>query len=172
MVVSPFSAFQEAIEGGLGGRYRDPRVLYSTTQSGDFCSEHSSMSKDYVRGKPAFDRLNANKTNYDLATSDSHYDLRTTSHAHHADPKTWEVHRGFEQPVVGGWTKANGAYCVDEASRGVSAPRLQLRLSLTLPHPSRRCLVVFIVVSFAPYLRAFSGEAAAAKAPWGFSSTS
>jgi len=77
------------------------------------------LSKEYVKGKPAFDRQVASKTNYSLASQPGHYDLRATSHAHHADPKSWEVRRGYEQPVIGGWTKANGDYCVDEASRGV-----------------------------------------------------
>ena len=120
-----------SIEGGVGGRYRDPAVLYNTTSGNDFCPASSSMSKEYVRGKPAFDRLNANKTNYSLATQESHYDLRTTSHVLHAEPSSWPIRRGFEQPTVGGWTKANGAYCVDEASRGVSfAPWQTLWLAL------------------------------------------
>lgn len=77
------------------------------------------LSKGYVKGMPAFDRLNASKTNYSLASQPGHYDLQATSHAHHADPKSWAPRRGFEQPAVGGWTKPNGEYCADEASRGV-----------------------------------------------------
>lgn len=110
--ISQARIFQE------GGRYADPAVIYNTTYRSDHSSSTSALSSDFVKGAPAFDRLSANKTNYDLATSSTHYNLQTTSHSHHANPSSWEVRRGFEKPVIGGWAKSNGDYCVDEASRG------------------------------------------------------
>jgi len=101
-----------------GGRYAEPSVIYNSTYKSDHNPSASVFSSDFVKGKPAFDRLSANKTNYDLATSSSHYDLQSTSHAHHTNPENWEVRRGFEQPSIGGWSNSKGDYCVDEASRG------------------------------------------------------
>lgn len=101
-----------------GDNPSNPAVMYKTTYVSEFNKSSSAMSSEYVKGKPAFDRKSANKTNYDIAPSNSHHDLRSTSHIQHANPSTWEPRRGFEKSVIGGWTKPNGDYCVDEASRG------------------------------------------------------
>jgi hypothetical protein len=94
----------------------------TTTYGSDFHKGCSVLSSVYEKSKPAFDRRSSSKTNYELSTSLSHFDLRSTSHVHLADPKTFALRRGFEQPVIGGWTKPNKEYCVDEISRAVRFP--------------------------------------------------
>lgn len=118
--IDKFASDKDSISGTGGGAYSDPKVIYNSTHFSDFHPGTTAMSSEFVKGKPAFDRLSANKTNYELSLTSRHHDLRATSHAHHADPKSWPVRNGFEQAEIGGWTKADGNYCVDEASRGVS----------------------------------------------------
>jgi hypothetical protein len=116
-IFSRSSSLQAIISGDNNGT--DPN-MYKTAYVAEFSNLSSVNSSNYVQSKPAFDRLSANKTNYEIAPSNKHYDLRTTSHVHHANPSTWESRRGFEKAVIGGWSKPSGEYCVDEASRGVS----------------------------------------------------
>lgn len=107
---------KDAIQGEQS-RY-DPAQTFATSYSGQFTLGASACASNYRRQAPQFDRAGANKTNYSLATSPNHYDLRATSHAHHADPASWEVRPEFEPPVVGGWCKpGTGAYVQDEYSR-------------------------------------------------------
>ena len=95
-------------------------MLYQTTQTSDFCKTSSVHNPAYIKGAPAFDRLNANRTNYSLSASDKHHDLRASSHSAHAHPGSWPARRGFKQPVIGGWTKpTSGEYVVDEYARAV-----------------------------------------------------
>jgi len=105
-------------KGAISGDNPTNPNMYKTTYVSEFRKDASVMSSEYVKGKPAFDRKSANKTNYEIAPSKSHHDLRTTSHVHHANPTSWNERKGFEKSVIGGWTKPNGDYCVDEASRG------------------------------------------------------
>ncbi len=96
----------------------DANKTYGTTYLTEYTKDASALASNYKRQAPQFDRSSANKTNYDIATSKEHYDLRAASHAHHPNPATWEVRRGFEPPVIGGWTKPQtGEYVQDEYSR-------------------------------------------------------
>jgi len=116
--IDKFASDKDSICGTSAAHFSDPEKVYKSTHFSDFHPGTTALSKDFAKGKPAFDRLNANKTNYQLSLSSTHHDLRATSHAHHVDPQSLPVRPGFEQAVIGGWAKSSGDYCVDETSRG------------------------------------------------------
>ena len=110
------SSNKDAIQGDQ--RSYDPKNTYSTTYLNEYTRDASTCASTYQKQAPQFDRASANKTNYDIATSKTHYDLRASSHVYHASPASWQPREGFEKAVIGGWTRQNGEYVQDEHSRG------------------------------------------------------
>jgi len=106
---------KEAIQGVSAGVYHDPRRVFSTTQASDYHLGTTVKSDKYARLGPAFDRLSANKTNYELAAPEtSRRALQPASHEHFLDPR----HRTpVQQARIGGWRNAEGAYCATEKDK-------------------------------------------------------
>uniref|UniRef100_A0A7S2S3K8 Uncharacterized protein n=1 Tax=Rhizochromulina marina TaxID=1034831 RepID=A0A7S2S3K8_9STRA len=106
---------KDSIQGAEGGPYHDPRKVFKTTFASDYHSGASALSEKYVRERPAFDRLSASKTNYEITSPlETIPPFKTTSHVLHAHPKTRPQP---EQAAIGGWRTSTGEYCTNELAK-------------------------------------------------------
>lgn len=76
-----------------------------------YSKEASALSSAYRRERPAFDRITACKTNYELGRSTAA--KCSASQISYTDPSSRPA---ATQAAVGGWTHADGRYKMDESS--------------------------------------------------------
>ena len=96
-----------AIIGNYGGEATNGARHFRTISKMEFVPEKSTASSIYDKVGPAFDRQSACATNYSLALPEHADDLASTQSKHYPHP---ELRERVVQPVIGGWTRPNGAY--------------------------------------------------------------